>query len=191
MKNNFDKWLNEFTRGTVNDAGPLIFISILAWFFGMYSIVGMFIHVFTDLYVAPILILSGVIFLIMNLFFIGEMLIGWICKFVTRDEYHYDNAASRYLFGDTVAGNKYEYEHTIDSRYNFETAGRLSFFNLLASALTLTLSMFLFIPMIMISLLIIVGIGVAILMTARKAFDLSRNLRNHINDKNIHNKEKD
>ena len=193
MKEMFNQFIFDFHRSVIQeDAEPLfiVFYLMLLLMFIFFTIgsVGYLGSGSPD-YAVPFIVGMGATFFVMaTLFVLAEAFIGWAGRFVTRDEWHFNNAASRWLFGDIVAG---ETEDTPwhDSQYYFGPWERHMFFTFLAFVAWLVGVLIVAIPVFTITVLTLVALVMGGLVMARKAFDVSRSLKHHVNNKEIHRSE--
>jgi len=188
MRNTINNWVHSVAKTTYEeDLEPVLgFFWLVALAIGAISLLQLGIVAFNvDIECTPTIgfIIAGLIYLVANFFHIGEVLAHHITKFVTRGDYVYDNDVSSMLFGNVVAGKRKDWH----DRYVFGNLGRHIFYNILAAISAIVVVTFMAIPWIVITVTTVVGTIVGVLLTARKAFDVSRKLTQHVNDKDIHN----
>ena len=187
MKEMFNQFIFYFYKSVIQkDVEPLFimfyFMLLLMFFFFTLGSVGYLVG--GPDYAVPFIVGMGATFFVMaNLFVLAEAFIGWAGRFVTRGEWHFNNAASRWLFGDTVAGETYY------CGYYFGPGVRHMFFTSLAFVAWLVGALIVVTPVFTITVLTLVALVMGGLVMARKAFDVSRSLKHHVNNKEIHRSE--
>jgi hypothetical protein len=196
MRNTINNWVHSVSKTTwEEDLEPVLgFFWLVALVIGAISLLQLGIVAFNvDIECSPTIgfIIAGLIYLVANFFHIGEVLAHHITKFVTRGDYVYNNDISFMLFGEVVAGRnqsgKSLHEYPDHNRYALQNFGRHIFYNILAAISAIAVVTFMAIPWIAITVTTVVGTIVGVLLTARKAFDVSRKLTQHVNNKDIHN----